>query len=53
MVQLTQNIPSYLLKVIISTFTQLIILLGPIVLLALFMSIVSRQNEKLDLALGI
>jgi hypothetical protein len=53
MVQLTQNIPSYLLKVIISTFTQLIILLGPIVLLALFMSIVSRQNEKLSyLVLG-
>jgi hypothetical protein len=53
MVQFTQNIPAYLVKVIISTLTQLIILLGPIILLALLMNIVSRQNEKLSyLVLG-
>jgi hypothetical protein len=43
-----ENIPDYLLKVSISTFTQLIYLLGPLILLAVIMQLVARQTEKLS-----
>lgn len=48
MVEFSQKLWNYIFEVVVTTLTQLIILLGPIIILAILMNFVTRKNEKLS-----
>ena len=48
MKEILQNIWDYLLDAGIATFTQIIVLLGPLFVLALIMNFIARKNESLS-----
>jgi hypothetical protein len=48
MEQFLASFPDYLLKVVISTLSQLLVLFGPLLLLAFIMSFISKLNENLS-----
>ncbi|HSO87315.1 MAG TPA: M50 family metallopeptidase [Draconibacterium sp.] len=43
-----QNIWDYILNAGIATLTQLLVLLGPLIILALIMNFIARKNENLS-----